>query len=185
MRESTNKVINDLIERTEQMIVEVQEFKNLAREELNQKPSAEKWSVLECIAHVNLYGTFYLKEFEQQIVNSKYTSEPNFKSGWMGNYSANSMLPKGEKIPMKMKTFKHMNPIFSKVEEGEIELFILQQKEFVNLLKKAREVSLTKTKCKLTIPLLRFNLGDTLRFYAYHNIRHLLQAQNVLKIIRS
>lgn len=180
MKEDSTQVIQALTQQIEELIADVKGFQELTEDELNRQPGPDKWSVLECIAHINLYGLFYIDEIENKIIHAKHQSSPFFKPGLMGNYSANNMLPKGEVIPMKMKTFKHMNPSFSKVETIELEEFIQQQERFLTLLHKAKEVSLTKTKCKLTIPVLKFRLGDTLRFYTYHNIRHVLQAKNCL-----
>lgn len=185
MKEDSAQVIQKLTLQIEGLITDVKGFQDLSEQELNHQPAPGKWSILECIAHINLYGLFYLNEIEDKIIQAKHKSSPFFKPGLMGNYSANNMLPKGDVIPMKMKTFKHMNPSFSKVEVLELDKFIKQQEHFLTLLNKAKEVSLTKTKCNLTIPVLKFRLGDTLRFYTYHNIRHVLQAKNCLSSLQS
>ena len=180
MKIKSETLLKDLESKTQLMIRQVEQFSALSTKELNTRPGKDKWSVLECIEHINLYGEFYLEEFEKHILNAKHKSSEFHKTGLMGNYSANSMLPKGDKTPMKMKTFKHMNPINSDLQVTVLDKFIKQQKHFLNLLSKAETVSLTKTKCALTIKGLKFRLGDTLRFYAFHNIRHINQASKVL-----
>ena len=79
----------------------------------------------------------------------------------------------------KMKTFKHMNPIRSNLSISTLDKFIQQQTEFIELINQAQKVHLTKTKCSLTIKGFKFRLGDALRFYAFHNIRHIVQATKV------
>lgn len=180
MKVKAEILLEDLKVKTNKMIQEVEQFQSQSESELNIRPGQDKWSVLECIAHINLYGDFYLKELENQIINSNHPATPFHKEGVIGNYSANSMLPKGDKTPMKMKTFKHMNPIHSDVSITVMDQFIKQQKHFLKILEAAKRVSLIKTKCNLTIKGLKFRLGDTLRFYAYHNVRHISQARKVL-----
>ena len=107
-----------------------------------------------------------------------------FKSGFLGNYSANSMLPNatGKKAGQinKMTTFKDKNPIHSGVDRRVLETFIDDQNEFIRLLEKSKNVDWNKTKVSLTLPLLKFNLGDTFRFVINHEIRHFLQIEKIL-----
>lgn len=154
-------------------------FINLSEEELNRRIHETGWSVLECIEHLNLYGNFYLPEITRRIKSSATTPEQLFKSGWLGNYFANSMLPK-ERLN-KMKTFREMNPINSKLDKQVLNTFIEQQKNMLELLVKAEKVSLNKVKTGISISkLIKLKLGDTLRVVIYHNKRHIVQAQKVL-----
>src|SRR5690606_40886810 len=99
-----------------------------------------------------------------------------FKSSWLGNYVAKSMLPK-EKLN-KMKTFKSMDPAGSDLNKNVLNRFIAQQNTLLDLLEAARKVSLTKTKTGISItPWLKLRLGDTFRVVIYHNLRHVLQAE--------
>ena len=136
--------------------------------------------MLECIEHLNLYGDFYLPEIENRIRQSKYPATSNFKSGWLGNYFAKSMLPR-EKLN-KMKTFKDKNPLGSQLDKSTLDRFTQQQKKTLDLLDKARKVSLNHTKTSVSISKwITLKLGDTFRVVIYHNQRHLVQAANVLK----
>lgn len=181
MKEAVADIQNELREETQKMIEQVKGFQSLKEEVLNTAPGPDKWSVLQCIAHINLYSDFYLKEFEKQIVSSNKPAEPFHQSRWFGRYSYENMKPENGKVPKPMQTFKAMNPKQSEVSIMELDRFVKQQELFLSLLKKSSQVSYRKTKCNLTLPLLKFTLGDTLRFYVYHNMRHIFQAQNVLK----
>jgi hypothetical protein len=173
-------LIADLIERTRKNLNEAENLKRLSPEELNWKSEPESWSVLECIEHLNLYGDFYLPEIENRINHSQYAATSNFKSGWLGNYFAKSMLPR-EKLN-KMKTFKDKNPLGSQLDKATLERFIHQQKKTLDLLDKARKVSLSRTKTSVSISRwITLKLGDTFRVVIYHKQRHLVQAINVLK----
>lgn len=172
--------MSDLVERTRQNINLAEQLKQNGQSALNWRPAPESWSVLECIEHLNLYGDFYLPEIEQRIRESEHKPDEIFKSGLLGNYFALSMLPK-EKLN-KMKTFKDKNPLGSELEPKVIDRFINQQFKILDLLNEAREVSLTKTKCSISISKwLKLRLGDTFRVVIYHNQRHLVQAERVIR----
>jgi len=195
MKIQTEVLLTDLANRTKQLIEEAKQFREKPEEELNYKINPESWSVLECLEHLNLYGRYYIPEIKKSIsaqlsVSSpsvpldEFSSgqalqrgrpEPVFKSGWLGNYFANSMLPK-EKLN-KMKTFKNMNPLNSKLDKRVIDEFIDQQEEMLRLLEESRKVSLNKTRTAISISkLIKLKLGDTFRFVIYHNQRHMVQA---------
>lgn len=181
MKLESNNLIDDLIRRTKENLNNAEALKQEEFRFLNHKADNETWSVLECIEHLNLYGDFYMPEIRQSITNSKYkTPAPIFISGRiLGNYFANSMLPK-EKLN-KMKTFKDKNPAGSNLSISTLNKFINQQKETLDLLDLARKVDLNKTKTSISITkLLKLKLGDTFRVIIYHNQRHLVQAKKAL-----
>jgi len=90
------------------------------------------------------------------------------------------MLPK-EKLN-KMKTFKSMNPIGSNLDKTVLETFLSQQKTSLELLQQAEKVSLTKNKTGISISKwIKLKLGDTFRVVIYHNLRHIIQAEKVIK----
>ena len=173
-------LINELIELTKKNMTDVQSFKGMADKELNLKTSAESWSVLECIEHLNRYGDFYIPEIRKRIDNSNFKKSSTFKSGILGNYFAKSMLPK-EKLN-KMKTFKSMNPISSALDRSVLDKFINQQESILELLKKAENTDLTKIKTSISISKwIKLRLGDTFRVVVYHNLRHTVQAKKMIK----
>lgn len=179
--------------KTEALLIELTEFVTQHRQfaeqlqsrsdaELNYRNHPTSWSVLECLEHLNLYGNFYLPEIENSIQKSKTHPNEEFKSGWLGNYFAQSMLPKTKLN--KMKTFKEMNPINRSLSRGVLDTFIDQQTKLLALLQQARTIDLSRTKTGISISkLIRLRLGDTFRFVIYHQIRHIKQAQEVLSIL--
>lgn len=147
---------------------------------LQFKINTKSWSVLECLEHLNLYGDFYIPEIQKRIKSSKTNSVTSFKSGFLGNKFSLDMLP--NENMKKMQTFKSKNPINSNVDKETVILkFIHQQEEMLNLLTLAQNKDLNKIRTSITLPLLKFKLGDTFRFVIYHNERHIKQAQNLLK----
>lgn len=179
MKISNRSLLAELKNKTQSILNESQLFLEFSNEELNFKQSPESWSILECLEHLNRYGRFYLHEIDSRMKNEIFShvkSDVIFKSGWLGNYFADSMVPKS--TMKKMKTFKSMNPMNSVLDKSVIHEFINQQKKMLDLLEKAETKNLSKIKCGITITkLLKLRLGDTFRFVIYHNERHLLQAK--------
>lgn len=173
------ELLNELKEKVEAHINFIDKLQAKPEKLLTQRLSDKSWSVLECIEHLNLYASFYNKEISKRLHKAKNSNNETFKPGYLGNKSALDMLPKND---MKtMNTFKSKNPIHSNLAKDEVlESFISHQKELIKLLEKASTKSLTKIKTSLTIPILKFRLGDTFRFVIYHNERHIQQAKNIL-----
>lgn len=181
MKFNRQQLLQDLSSKAEAATAVARNFKSLSATQLNFKKSAESWSILECIEHLNRYGDFYLPELEKQLTAAPVSPDAvEFKSGVLGNYFANSMLPVEGKVK-KMKTFKNMNPANSALEITVIDRFLKQQEHLMTLLKMAEKVNLTTVTTGITLTsLLRFRIGDTFRFFINHIERHIVQAQRVV-----
>lgn len=181
MKTKSETLISELIETTRQNLNFAETLKAKSNSELNWKENRESWSILECLEHLNLYGDFYLPEIEKVIDNAKSKTEPIFKSGIIGNYFAESMLPKTKLN--KMKTFKDKDPLNSHLDSNTIDRFLNQQIKMLDLLDKARTISLNKEKTPISITkLIKLKIGDTFRFVINHNIRHIKQIENSIKL---
>lgn len=179
MKIKSNQLILELLEITRNNINYAEFLKTKSAEELNWREKPNSWSVLECLEHLNLYGDFYYPEIKNVLEKSKTKSVPYLTSGLLGNYFAESMLPK--KGLKKIKTFKDKNPLGSNLNRKVIQRFIDQQVQLIELLNKASNVNLNQVKSAISITkLIKLKLGDTFRFVINHNIRHLEQVKNVL-----
>lgn len=183
MQTGNDTLIDELLTMTEEAIDKAKKLKQLSERELNFKESPDRWSILECLEHLNRYGDFYLPEIERSILQSRSKEIPPFKSGVIGNWFANLMKAKNGKI-VKMKTPVDKNPTGSRLTSLTIDRFLKQEEMLRNLLNQARLVDLTNTKVPISLTkFIRLRLGDTLRFFIYHIERHIIQAENVkLKI---
>jgi hypothetical protein len=175
------QLINDLLSMTDESTKKVLELKKLSSEELNYKETPERWSILECIEHLNLYGDFYLPEIENTMLKQKPISRADtFQSGLIGNYFANLMQVKNGKIT-KMKTPQDKNPVNSLLTVTTLDRFLKQQERLRSLLEQSRKIDLTRTKVSISLTkFIRLRLGDTFRFFVFHIDRHVKQAENVL-----
>ncbi len=179
MKMNANQLISELENYTKNHLEKAEKFKNQPIENLTQRPTPESWNVLECLEHLNRYGDFYIPEMRRKMDNSFYPISKDFKSGILGNYFAQMMLPK-EKLN-KMKTMKKTNPIRKELDKKVIDKFIEQQKEILELLVLAKEKNLNKIKTGISISnWIRLKLGDTFRVVIYHNERHIQQAERAL-----
>tara|TARA_R110002049_G_scaffold304112_3_gene499102 strand:+ start:176 stop:703 length:528 start_codon:yes stop_codon:yes gene_type:complete len=172
-------LIADLINKTQKVITEVKQLQQLDLEKLNSRKSESSWSALECIEHLNRYGAFYIPEIRSVIQHQPISKIEEFKSGWLGNYFAQSILPK--KKLNKMSTFKSMNPIGSEIDKLIITTFLEQQNQLIELLERSKDLDLNKIKTSISISkLIRLKLGDTFRVVIYHNLRHIEQAKTAV-----
>ena len=180
MKTSSEILILELIETTRQNLNFAELLKLKKDPELNWKENINSWSILECLKHLNLYGDFYIPEIDKTMVNSKHKCEIEFASGFLGNYFAESMLPK-QKLN-KMKTFKDKNPLNSKLDRKVIDEFIAQQMKIIDLLNEAKNVSLNQNKVNITLTKwIKLKLGDIFRIVINHNFRHIKQIENNIK----
>lgn len=185
-----NKILlSELINRNTVFIKIVEEkYSKLTDAQLYQKPSAEKWSIAECLIHLIKADEIYLKQFEKQITE-KPNADLNFKPGWLGNYFANMIVPKQGKLQSTMKSLKVMDPqvnieqISKEFKNGEEVLtkFITQQKTLNQFMQTGINTDLGSIKIQTAIPLVKINLGDAFRFIVGHNERHIWQAEKVFE----
>lgn len=156
-------------------------FKNYDLGQLNYKAGADKWSILQCLDHLNHYGDFYIPEIQKQIENTPYKQgREQFKSGIIGNYFVEVTKVKNGKIS-KMKSPENMKPSASELTFTTIDRFIKQLELLEALLFRSQNIDLTNTKTSISLTrLIKLRLGDTLRFMAYHIERHILQAKGIV-----
>lgn len=180
MKIASSQLLNELTDLTNQHLSFIQQLEALPDGALTQKATTTSWSALECIEHLNRYGNFYLPEISKRIAQTRTDAAPVFKSGWLGNYFASSMLPKGKLN--KMKTFAVMNPLNSNVDRAVIHTFILQLQTMLGLLQQCRSVNLNTIKTSISISsFIKLKLGDTLRVVIYHNERHIRQIEKAIQ----
>jgi hypothetical protein len=174
----TEKLIESLIEQTRHNLNKIEKLRDHSLASLNWRADSTSWSILECLEHLNLYGDFYLSQISERIRNSNTKADPEFNSGFLGNYFAKSMLPK-QKLN-KMKTFKDKNPLNARLDKKTIDKCIQQQIVLLDLLDQSRKVSLSKVRIQTSISkLISLKLGDTFSFFINHIIRHLKQIERI------
>lgn len=177
----SRQLIADLKRKTEFCSKEAKRLLKLKEDRLNEKASFNSWSALQCLDHLNNYGDFYLEEMEKAMNASSKPSTPQFKSGFIGNIFAKSMVAGAKST--KMQSPKDMEPGTTTLSKEVINKFLEQQKEYLRLLETCQHKNLNKIKVKITLSKwIKLKLGDALRVTIYHNERHILQALKAAKV---
>lgn len=181
---------HSLLDQLRQDIIQAKSFVQQSLHEytdaqLNFKPSDDRWSFMECIEHLNRYGDYYVPKLREATITAqrkKFLTEPTYKSGWLGDYFTKGMLPKGDRVKNKMKTFRSMNPTYSNVADQAVDKFILQQEELIDISEILKQFGGDRPRIPITITrYIKLKPIDTLRFSVAHTTRHTLQMKNVLK----
>ncbi len=180
MKATQKDVIRELSAMTTRIVESATSYTLLDDSMLFERLAPQKWSMAECLEHLNLYGDFYIPVIRDFISeHSDVHPRRVFQSGFWGNYFAKSMKVNQAGTPaMKMKTFKDKNPIGMTIDRSVLERFIRQQENYLELLTLADRIDINLKGIPITITgLIRLRLGDALRFTIYHNERHWIQAE--------
>ena len=181
MKLEKQEVIKELQTITERQIHHLEQWALLDKEMLNQQPSNGGWSVLECMEHLRRYMEVYLPEIKAAIEKGRKSDQEYYRTGWIGNYSAQSMLP-DHKRSRKMKTFASKNPEGEQVDKEVLMQLKKQLMQLQDYLERSLPLNWNRIRVKTTLSsLIRFKLGDIFRFLIYHNLRHFEQAKKVAK----
>ncbi len=155
--------------------------------QLRWSPTDSRWSIIECIEHLNLAGNIYLKALKKATLKSKNekTLTRPYKPGFIGGRLASAMHPHNKK-PVKMP--QSFNPASAEnIDTREtLKNFMLMQKEFIDFLKKSVENGdIHRSKIRNPIfKIFRMNFIDALMLNLFHTQRHLLQIEKLAKDTR-
>jgi len=177
---SSKELINTLADQINEMIrIAENSFLPLNNVQLNWKESPEKWSILECVEHLNRYSRYYQPEITKAIVCVPEMLQPvEVRSSWIGKRFIKMMHPDTVK---KQKTFARMNPVNSSVTTEALREFLKEQRGLLKVLHLARNVNPNQGNVSVEFfKLLKLNIGDALQFVVVHQQRHLNQALAVL-----
>ena len=157
-------------------------FGNLSAEQINWKPSAERWSVGQCFEHLIKINSAYFPQFESIIKGEK---KQNFWetyspfSGFFGNLLFKSLSPEAER---KLKAPKVATPSASNIQPTIIEDFVTHQAELAGQIRQTE--NLDAKKIIITSPFIKaitYSLFDTYRILVTHEKRHFEQAERVVQ----
>ena len=174
--------LNGLEEETELFIsYTLMHFQNLEATTLLRPSATGRWSIAQCLAHLNTYGAYYLpllrKELEKAATGN---AENTYKSSWLGRYLIKLTDP--DKSPTKMKAVKKHLPAENIDAHEAVAEFLEQQETLLQLLRMARTANVNHTRIPLSIASwVRLPTGDILQFMIVHTRRHLRQAMRNLQ----
>ncbi|GAB5552666.1 MAG: hypothetical protein Sapg2KO_22570 [Saprospiraceae bacterium] len=178
----------DQIQRTNQIISSIENLQKLDFATLTQRPDPKQWSIIEVIGHMN--SAYYLYEARldqklQELPASNESEEP-FKVGRKTAFFIRAITPQGSKRPMKMKTMKVFEPVFTIEEldaekiEGVFNTFFNYKKHLKSSIQKARSKAVNHSKINSALgPLVKFYLPEAFEFLIGHDERHLVQIAEI------
>jgi len=158
-----------------------QEFQNLSEEDLVWKPAPDRWSIAECLQHIIIANSIYIKDIEKRLQKAEVkTIEYPINFSITGKLFLYAVDPKYKwKVPAP-KIFKPTNG--NKIENGEetVEDFLKLQEKIIATARKAcaYDHQHVHTYSPLS-KLLKFNVGEQLYIMMRHTLRHLNQAKQV------
>lgn len=156
----------------------------LSESQFNWRPGEGRWSIAECLVHLNRSVTATLPAFDRAIAEGRAkgrTAEGGgpARYGWFSRWMIASMEPPPKR---RMKTF----PIFQVPVGGSHTLakvlpeFIVTRDQLVQRIRQADGLDLTRNRTVSPVTrLLRMPLGAYLQFVIAHDRRHLWQARQV------
>ena len=177
----------DLIKELKEDVQRLQEaaeyLKNTEKSKLVYALNEGKWSVVQCLEHLNAFGRYYLPVIEKAIVVKSGEKSAWFNSGFLGDYFTKSMKPKNVfEIKNKMKTMKNFNFPNSLNVDTVMKEYIDQKAKLQHLLDMANDRDLNSIRIPITLTkIIKLKLGDIFRFLIAHEQRHMMQARNTLK----
>ena len=164
-----------------------QRFRPLAADVLNRRPGVGRWTVGQCLEHLNIVGGHYLPEIRKRLKRAQgQGSRPaaTAKSGFLGRRLVAAMRrPAAEKPLVSPDRYA---PTGTRLPRTVSEVFSRQLDELLSLLLLARQVNANAVRIpNPVIPLLRLRLTDQLEFLVVHLQRHIMQAEAALATVEA
>ena len=184
---NTSTLLNRLDADARRVLLEAENLKSLSEARLNRAPAPGSWSAAQVLEHLNVYSRYYLPAMEKAVSEAPKTVRSVFNSGWLGNYFADLMqVDKQGGVKRKMKAPKMAIPASRLDAHAVLEEAIGHQHHLLNLLKIAGAVDLGGARVPISIAkFIRLKLGDTLRFFVAHEVRHMGQWKRAVGNIHS
>ena len=156
----------------------------LSESQFNWRPGEGRWSIAECLVHVNKSVTATLPAFDRAISEGRAKGRTDqggspARYSWFSRWMIGSMEPPPKR---RMKTF----PIFQVPVGGTHAIvrvlpeFLAVRDQLAERVRQADGLDLTKNRTVSPVTrLLRMPLGAYLQFVITHDRRHLWQARQV------
>lgn len=159
-----------------------QRFRPLTDDQLNRGPGPGKWSVGQCLEHLNIIGGLYLPVMSKKIKAAKERGSAPAETvvhGYFGKKMTEAMrVPASEKA---VKAPQQYAPSGMRLPRTVLEVFGRQLDELVAIIEQTRTINANAIRIpNPIIPLLLPRLTDALELLVVHMQRHIAQAERVL-----
>jgi hypothetical protein len=154
----------------------------LSDSEFSWQPAPERWSVGQCIDHLNATAREYLPVLDAGIADAMrrglYGPGP-YRYNWIGRLHVLLMQPNSW---VRGKARRPLYPLPSRSRQEIMAAFRAYQVQYVNRLRQANGLDLARARAaSLVVHWLPMPLGSAFALLITHERRHLVQAQRVLE----
>lgn len=154
--------------------------KGLNEAQFNWRPSPEKWSINECLEHLNVTARLYWSILAEAVnsarINGWFSKGP-YKRTWMGRLMVRSMEPP---VRMKFKASRRFRPPADIPMTQVLAQFMAFQDRLLDLIRDANGVDLGRPRIQSPgNKLVKLTLGQGFGLMTAHERRHLWQARQV------
>lgn len=165
------------------------DFPNLSSDQLNWREQAEKWSIAECLMHLNYVADYYFPATDKAIKAAKAKkskAQEKFTRGCLGHrYASKFRLSLDNQVKSKIESPLKYDPrsTSSSTLDGKkvIATFLEKQQTLQQMLQDAMSINIQKTRVYAALGgFVSIQLGDMLKILVYHTERHVVQAQRIL-----
>lgn len=161
-------------------------FGQLSEAHLNWKPSAEKWSIAQCLQHVITNDNTYFPMFDV-VKSGNYSPTLWQRIPFVPAIMGREMVKAIGRMPRRaMKTSPMFEPSRSMITREIISDFALHEQYVVDYLRFFAAASDDTGKIIIPLPitpLLIVPLSDALTVIVNHTFRHVMQAEKVLQSV--
>lgn len=155
-------------------------FQNVDEHLAAQRPGSGRWSMAECVAHLNVTDPPYLESIAQRLKEDQKNAPSPRHATRPGVFAA--LLTRFLEPPyrMKMKTMTRYEPQHGAGLDETLHTFDTQHREFIGLIDEMERHGVPRARIPSPVqPMLRLRADDWMRFLAAHARRHLWQAEQV------
>lgn len=154
----------------------------MSSEAFNWQPEPGRWSVGECMDHLNTLGSLMLPKLDAAIAQGHakgLTGDGSFTYGWLGRWWIRTLQPSSRR---RIKTPRIFEPSASMLDkETVLAAFLTLQNDLIKRLHAADGLDLRRVKApSAAYAWLRLPIGVWFESTAAHEERHLAQARRVV-----
>jgi hypothetical protein len=153
---------------------------DITAEQFNWRPGPDRWSIAECLEHLNVTARLYFPVINEVITEALMRglkSQGPFRYGWFGNFFLRSAEPPAK---IRVKAPRRFVPPPDRPMSEVWPEFLIFQDRLIELISRANGVDLARIKVQIpATKLIKLSLGQSFGLVAAHERRHLWQARQV------
>ena len=153
----------------------------LSDEQLNWKPDAKRWSIVQCLEHLAVtsrgFNGYFPQTIERARVRWPTTSAVPYRPTLIGGLLIKQVVPETTRKVPAPKVFR---PSDSSPIHDALGIFHQQQNKFLSFVRQSEGIDYNRARLRSPVtPLMRYSLADAFVVTIVHEHRHLAQARRV------